>query len=156
MTMTETELADFYRDYIACLNAQDWPGLWQFVAHDVVHNGRAFGLAGYRAMLENDFRDIPDLSSPSNCSPATRQRRGEAGDRLHASGRIPGSARQRQAPRFSENVFYELRDAQDRAGVVRHRQGGDRGAALDACAAAASRRCRPSSASGATLCRARS
>ena len=30
--------------------------------HDrVSHNGRAFGLASYRAMLENDFQQIPDL-----------------------------------------------------------------------------------------------
>ena len=26
----------------------------------MVHNGRAFGLPGYRAMLEKDFEDIPD------------------------------------------------------------------------------------------------
>ena len=29
--------------------------------HDVRHNGRPFGLAGYRAMLERDFVEIPDL-----------------------------------------------------------------------------------------------
>ncbi|MFO1034934.1 MAG: ester cyclase [Hyphomicrobiales bacterium] len=50
-----------YRAYIACLNAQDWARLGEFVAEGAIHNGRAFGLAGYRAMLENDFRQIPDL-----------------------------------------------------------------------------------------------
>ena len=31
--MTETNLSGIYRDYIACLNEQDWPRLGQFV-HD--------------------------------------------------------------------------------------------------------------------------
>ena len=31
--MTEAELATTYRDYIACLNAQDWPRLGLYVAH---------------------------------------------------------------------------------------------------------------------------
>src|ERR1700721_2513231 len=59
--MTGTPLADLYRDYIACLNRQDWPNLHEFVADDAHHNGRPFGLAGYRAMLERDFEEIPDL-----------------------------------------------------------------------------------------------
>ncbi len=59
--MTETALADLYRGYISCLNRQDWPNLHGFVADDARHNGRPFGLAGYRAMLERDFDEIPDL-----------------------------------------------------------------------------------------------
>jgi steroid delta-isomerase-like uncharacterized protein len=59
--MTEAALADLYRAYIACLNQQDWAHLHQFVADDARHNGRPFGLAGYRAMLERDFEEIPDL-----------------------------------------------------------------------------------------------
>lgn len=59
--MTKTELAETYRGYIACLNRQDWPNLRQFVGDDAVHNGRRLGLAGYVAMLERDFDDIPDL-----------------------------------------------------------------------------------------------
>jgi predicted ester cyclase len=59
--MTRDDLADLYRDYIACLNRQDWPSLQQFVADDVQHNGRRLGLPGYRAMLERDFQEIPDL-----------------------------------------------------------------------------------------------
>lgn len=50
-----------YRDYLDCLNRQDWASLGAFVAGDVRHNGRAFGLPGYRRMLEGDFRAIPDL-----------------------------------------------------------------------------------------------
>ena len=56
-----SDLAALYRAYIDCLNAQDWPRLGDFVADNARHNGRAFGLAGYRAMLEQDFRNIPDL-----------------------------------------------------------------------------------------------
>jgi len=57
----EKPLADIYRDYIACLNRQDWDNLGRFVHEAASHNGRPFGLAGYRAMLEQDFRAIPDL-----------------------------------------------------------------------------------------------
>src|SRR5271155_4131553 len=59
--MTEAALSQCYRDYIACLNGRDWDDLKQFVSDDARHNGRPFGLAGYRAMLERDFSEIPDL-----------------------------------------------------------------------------------------------
>ncbi|EJL04733.1 MULTISPECIES: ester cyclase [Pseudomonas] len=58
--MTST-LADLYRDYIACLNAQDWENLGHYVHPEVVHNARRLGLHGYRSMLEANYRDIPDL-----------------------------------------------------------------------------------------------
>jgi predicted ester cyclase len=57
----KTELSDVYRDYIACLNEQDWPKLGQFVDDDVIHNERRVGLSGYLEMLERDFDEIPDL-----------------------------------------------------------------------------------------------
>ncbi|WP_159716101.1 ester cyclase [Geminicoccus flavidas] len=59
--MTTEDLRAIYRDYIACLNSQDWPNLGRFVDDAVIHNDRPFGLAGYRAMLEENFADIPDL-----------------------------------------------------------------------------------------------
>jgi predicted ester cyclase len=59
--MTNAELSDLYRGYIACLNQQDWQKLEQFVDGDVHHNGRQIGLSGYRRMLERDFDEIPDL-----------------------------------------------------------------------------------------------
>lgn len=59
--MGQANLAQIYRDYIACLNNQDWPQLDRFVDEYVIHNGRPLGLTGYREMLEQDFRDIPDL-----------------------------------------------------------------------------------------------
>jgi predicted ester cyclase len=59
--MTKTDLSAIYRDYIACLNSQDWPRLEQFVHNEVYYNGRQIGLAGYRNLLERDFYEIPDL-----------------------------------------------------------------------------------------------
>lgn len=59
--MRKLEREAIYRDYIACLNARDWAHLGQFVHDDVRHNGRPLGLDGYRAMLENDHAQIPDL-----------------------------------------------------------------------------------------------
>jgi len=59
--MTNTDLSRVYRDYIACLNKQDWPNLEQFVDAEVNYNGQRIGLSGYRKMLEGDFAQIPDL-----------------------------------------------------------------------------------------------
>ncbi|PLC50906.1 ester cyclase [Pollutimonas subterranea] len=56
-----TATASMYKQYIACLNARAWNELSEFVAADVIHNGRPLGVDGYRAMLEENFRDIPDL-----------------------------------------------------------------------------------------------
>lgn len=57
----ETATASTYKRYIACLNARAWNELGEFVTADVVHNGRPLGVDGYRAMLEGNVRDIPDL-----------------------------------------------------------------------------------------------
>ena len=59
--MIPSELSSAYCDYLACLNAQDWPNLGRFVHEEVSHNGTRIGLAGYRKMLEKDFAEIPDL-----------------------------------------------------------------------------------------------
>jgi predicted ester cyclase len=70
--MTAAELRSIYQGYLGCLNAQDWPRLGEYVHDGVSHNGRAFGLTGYRAMLENDFHQIPDLRFKSElvvCEP---------------------------------------------------------------------------------------
>ncbi|RQH15034.1 ester cyclase [Bradyrhizobium sp. RP6] len=109
--MTRDDLAAIYRDYIACLNRRDWPALGQFVHEEVIHNARPLGLAGYRAMLERDVREIPDLrfdiemqiSDPPriaarlkfDCTPA---------------GTFLGLAVNGRRVSFCENVFYELQD----------------------------------------------
>lgn len=113
--MRRDELAAIYRDYIGCLNRRDWPALGQFVLQEVVHNARPLGLAGYRAMLERDVREIPDLqfhlemliSDPPriaarlkfDCTPA---------------GAFLGLAVNGKRVSFCENVFYELRDGKIR------------------------------------------
>jgi predicted ester cyclase len=109
--MTKDDLADLYRAYIACLNRQDWPALGRFVHQDVVHNSQPLGLPGYRAMLERDFREIPDLrfnidlliSDPPrvaarlqfDCTPATT---------------FLGLAVNGRRVSFCENVFYAFHD----------------------------------------------
>ena len=111
MTMTEAELATTYRDYIACLNAQDWPRLGLYVAHDAIHNGRAFGLQGYREMLEADYRAIPDLRfnvELVTCDPPNVAAR-LAFD-CSPEGEFQGLPVNGKRVTFSENVFYEFRD----------------------------------------------
>jgi predicted ester cyclase len=57
----ERAATDTYERYIACLNGRAWKDLSDFVSVDVVRNGHQLGLDGYRAMLEQNYRDIPDL-----------------------------------------------------------------------------------------------
>lgn len=108
--MTKTDLCKVYRDYIDCLNKQDWPKLERFVHGEVHHNGQRIGLSGYREMLEKDFDAIPDLhfniqlliSDPPyiasrlafDCSP---------------KGKFLGLPVNGTKISFTENVFYEFR-----------------------------------------------
>jgi predicted ester cyclase len=109
--MTETALPDIYRAYIACLNRQDWPNLHRFVADDARHNGRPFGLAGYGAMLERDFEEIPDLQFNIElmvCDPphvASRLRFD-----CRPKGLLLGLPVNGRRVVFAENVFYRFRD----------------------------------------------
>jgi len=107
--MNKQDLCDTYRAYIACLNHQDWPALGKFVDETVHYNGQEVGLAGYRQMLERDFRAIPDLrfvidrlvADPPHivarlcfdCAP---------------TGELFGLQVNGQRVRFSEHVFYEF------------------------------------------------
>ncbi|MEH3109417.1 MAG: ester cyclase [Agrobacterium cavarae] len=106
-----TQLADHYRAYIACLNDQRWDDLGTFVASDVTHNGRSFGLDGYRSMLINDFETIPDLSFKIEllaCDPpfiAARLEFDCAPKSMFLGLPING-----RRISFAENVFYEFRD----------------------------------------------
>ena len=59
--MAEGDLLTVYRDYLRCLNERQWDELGHFVADDVVYNGVRLRLTGYREMLEDDVRAIPDL-----------------------------------------------------------------------------------------------
>ena len=111
LDMTDTELADLYRDYNACLNRRDWPALAQYVSHDVMHNGRPLGLSGYRAMLEKDVEDVPDLTfnvEMVTCDPPNVAAR-LAFDCTPA-GEFQGLAGNVKQVKFTETVFYEISD----------------------------------------------
>src|SRR3954471_823155 len=108
--MIKANLCDIYRDYIACLNQQDWPKLEQFVHDEVYYNGQRIGISGYREMLKKDFDEIPDLyfnihlliSDPPyiasrlkfDCTPR---------------GKFLGLDVNGKRVSFTENVFYEFR-----------------------------------------------
>ncbi|MBR8320008.1 MULTISPECIES: ester cyclase [Burkholderia cepacia complex] len=113
--MTDTNLATRYRAYIDCLNRQDWTALGEYVSDDVIHNDRPLGLAGYRAMLEQDFRDIPDLRFDIRllvCEPprvACRLRFA-----CSPKGTFMGLAVDGRKVTFAENVFYEFHEGKIR------------------------------------------
>ncbi len=108
--VSSTSLADLYQSYIDCLNRQDWPELGKFVDNDVQHNGRPFGLSGYRDMLVKDFHDIPNLrfqidllvNEPPRVAARLAFRCSPKADFLGLS--ING-----RTITFAENVFYEFR-----------------------------------------------
>jgi predicted ester cyclase len=108
--MTKTDLSGIYRDYIACLNKQDWPKLGQFVHDDVHHNGRPLGLSGYREMLERDFDQIPDLHFEIRLlvsdAPYIASR---LGFDCTPKGTFLGLQVNGKRVSFTENVFYEFR-----------------------------------------------
>lgn len=107
-----TDLGEIYRAYIACLNRQDWTELGTFVAANVHHNGRAMGLAGYRAMLEQNFRDIPDLHFTVERLVCDKV---DVASRLifHCAPKASflGLAVNGRKVTFAENIFYEFRDS---------------------------------------------
>ena len=108
--MIKTDLSDVYRDYIACLNKQDWPNLEQFVYDEVYYNGQRIGLLGYREMLERDFDEIPDLyfnvqlliSDPPYIA-------SRLGFHCTPKGKFLGLHVNGKRVSFTENVFYQFR-----------------------------------------------
>ena len=104
-------LSEIYRDYIACLNEQDWRNLGRFVHDDVRHNGRQIGLSGYREMLANDFRQIPDLAFNIQLLIADPP---YVSSRLlfdcTPEGEFLGLNVNGRRVSFAENVIYEFRD----------------------------------------------
>ena len=109
--MMKASLSDIYRDYITCLNRQDWGKLGQFVHEDVHYNGKRIGLSGYREMLERDFRAIPDLYFDIRLLVSEPPR---IASRLHfdctPKGFLFGLPVNGRRVSFSENVFYQFRD----------------------------------------------
>jgi len=106
----KTDLSDAYRDYIACLNKQDWPKLEQFVHNEVYRNGQRIGILGYREMLEKDFDDIPDLYFDVQlliCDPPYIASRLKFD--CTPRGTFLGLGVNGKRVSFTENVFYEFR-----------------------------------------------
>lgn len=109
--MNKEDLTSAYRDYIACLNRQDWQKLSRFVHKDVQRNGEKLGLDGYRAMLEKNFAEIPDLSFKIDLlvsDPPT------IASRLRfdctPKGELFGLLVNGRRVSFTENAFYVFRD----------------------------------------------
>ncbi|WP_067341580.1 ester cyclase [Stappia indica] len=110
--MPSADLAAIYRGYIDCLNRQAWDELHRFVADDVRRNARLLGLSGYRNMLVEDFRAIPDLAFHIEhlvCDPPM------VASRLRfdctPAGMLFGLPVNGRRVHFTENVFYEFDDA---------------------------------------------
>jgi len=110
-SMTRTELIERYREYIDCLNSRDWPALGRFVDETVQYNGQQIGLAGYRRLLEEDVRRIPDLQFEISLLIAEPPR---VACRLSFActpvGELFGFAVNGRHVSFTENVFYAFRD----------------------------------------------
>jgi predicted ester cyclase len=107
--MDDTDLSELYRGYIACLNRQDWADLGRFVDDKAIHNGIEIGLAGYRQMLEKDFREIPDLRFEIDmlvCEPPFIAARLQ----FHCTpkGTFLGLRVDGRKVGFAENVFYRF------------------------------------------------
>lgn len=111
LTVTGADLAEIYRAYIACLNAQDWMRLGQFVHDEAHHNGRRLGLSGYREMLERDFSEIPDLHFNIELLVADPP---HVASRLRfdctPKGKFLGLDIDGRRVVFTENVFYQFRN----------------------------------------------
>jgi predicted ester cyclase len=110
IAMSDVSLAEIYRAYLACLNRQNWSTLDQFVDAQVKHNGRELGLSGYRQMLEQDFRAIPDLRFDAQmlvCEPPYLASR--LWFECTPVGEFLGLRVDGRKVSFAENVFYEFR-----------------------------------------------
>lgn len=111
--MTADDLREVYRGYIACLNVRHWASLGRYVGAGVRYNGKAIGLAGYRAMLEADVQAIPDLQfqiEQTVCEPPF------LACRLQFDCTPPGMLFDLpvngRRVRFAETVFYEFGEGQ--------------------------------------------
>lgn len=100
-----------YQSYIDCLNRRTLDQLGEYVADNVRHNGRPFGLSGYREMLLGNYRDIPDLRFDVEllvCAPP------RIASRLHFDCKpissFLGLDINGRRVSFDEHAFYEFED----------------------------------------------
>ncbi len=111
LAVSKLGLSAIYRGYISCLNGQEWSRLERFVAEGVHYNGERVGLSGYRAMLEQNYREIPDLDFNIHLliadPPCVASR---LGFDCRPMGTFLGLPVNGRRVTFSENVFYRFHD----------------------------------------------
>jgi predicted ester cyclase len=111
ISMSKPDLSKVYRDYIDCLNNQDWKNLDQFVDDKVQYNGQLVGVTGYQDLLESDFRQIPDLYFDIQLIVSDGS---QVASRLKFNctpmGKFLGLDVNGKKVLFTENVFYEFRN----------------------------------------------
>ncbi|MBT1702613.1 ester cyclase [Chryseosolibacter indicus] len=105
----DSNLTQFYQNYISCLNNRRLQDLDLFVNEDLTYNKKAMHLKDYQNLLAQNFKDIPDLYFEIgllvanedtiacrlnfNCTPA---------------GEFMGVVVNGRRVSFSEHVFYKL------------------------------------------------
>lgn len=108
--MTPPDLSVLYRDFITCLNEQSWLILDQFVAEEVIYNGKTLTLSGYRQMLEQLHRELPNLHLEIEmlvASPPLISARLKFDGSLQVS--VPGMPTTGLKIAISENAYYKFR-----------------------------------------------
>lgn len=109
--MEKPALVKFYEQYINCLNIRNWDDLHLFVHGRLLYNKQPIQLSDYRAMLEQNYRDIPDLRFQIALL--------TTGDNLIGCrldfdctpvGKFLGIAVNGKPVVFSEHVFYQLQE----------------------------------------------
>ena len=105
LRMTDSELPEFYRRYIACCNEHRIADLGEFVARDVIINGTDAGLNAYTDVLAVVVRAFPDyrlelrhLGSTRRGSPRTSQARGRIAEPSSASKPPVAPSTRRSSP----------------------------------------------------------
>lgn len=103
------ELSQRYQEYIDCLNRRDLGSLHQYVDADVIYNGEPVGLDGYRAMLERNYEEIPDLRFHIQLVVAESPHLGAVlRFDCHPAAEFLGLPVHGRQVVFSENVFYRF------------------------------------------------
>ena len=104
-------LRDVYKEYISCLNCQNWQSIHHFITETAQHNGRHLGVALYRDMLIRDYQQIPDLQFNIGLlavePPIIASRLDFDCTPKESFLNLPVNGKR---VRFSENVFYEFVD----------------------------------------------
>ena len=105
------DMPGLYQDYIACLNSRKLDKLHLFVDAAVIYNHKEIGLPGYIKMLEQNYREIPDLTFTVSLLISEKQYVAS-----HLSFDCTPTASFLSLPvngrriQFTENVFYKFQD----------------------------------------------